>query len=159
MELSKDFKTLFSPAQIVAKKEQLTQVEERLQQAIGLYKLRLEWLTSESRRIFGVVQEHCVTVILDIKNLSPRQFDHFLCSAERLLKEQLSQVAKFNLLRCAEDTVAYAPECIPVSNDAVQMAIDWLWSLDRLASTGPANTSEAVVRAAGDPNVSCSHFS
>lgn len=151
-------KEFLSP-QIVAKKEQLTQVEERLQQAIALYKLRLEWLASESRRIFGVVQEHCATIILDIKNLSPRQFDHFLCAVERVLKEQVTQMAKFNLIRCAEDISAYAPECVPVSNDSVQFAIDWLWSLDRLAPTGASNTSEAVLRAASDPNVSPCLFS
>ncbi len=63
--------------QLACTKEQLKQIESRLTQAICLYKRRLQWLTTESRRIFGVVEEKTVTVVLDIRTMSPQQFDQY----------------------------------------------------------------------------------
>ncbi len=85
--------------QVAVTKDQLHQIETRLIQAIGLYKRRLEWLTTESRRIFGVVEERSVTLVLDINNLSPEGFDQYRAAIERLLLEQVSLVAKFNIIR------------------------------------------------------------
>ena len=87
------------PFQVAANSEKLKQLEQRLLQAITLYKRRLEWLTTESRRIFGVVEEKSVTLVLDINNLSSQQFSQYLSAVERVLREQITQVAKFNILR------------------------------------------------------------
>ena len=38
-------------------------------------------------------------VNVDIKTMSPQQFDQYRCAVERVLKEQISNVAKFNLYR------------------------------------------------------------
>ena len=59
----------------------------------------MEWLTTESRRIFGVIEEKCIVIVLDIRNMSPQQFDQYRSAVERLLREQVSQLAKFNLIR------------------------------------------------------------
>ena len=88
-----------SVLQLSCTKDQLRQIESRLSQAIALYKRRLEWLTTESRRMFGVIEERCVVVVLDVDNLSPHQFDQYRAAVERLLREQLAQVSKFNILR------------------------------------------------------------
>ena len=85
--------------QVSCSKEKLRQLEQRLSQAIGLYKRRLEWLTTESRRIFGVVEEKSISIVLDIKNMSPQQFDQYKCGLERVLQEQVTRLAKFNLIR------------------------------------------------------------
>ena len=85
--------------QISCTKDKLKQIESRLTQAIHLYKRRLEWLTTESRRILGVVEERAVSIVLDIKNMSPQQFDQYRAAVERVLREQVSQLAKFNLIR------------------------------------------------------------
>jgi hypothetical protein len=89
----------FFPFQISCSKEKVKQIENRLVQAILLYKRRLQWLTSESRRLFGTIQEHCVSIVLDIKNMSPQQFDQYRAAVERILKEQVSLCGKFNLIR------------------------------------------------------------
>ena len=59
----------------------------------------MEWLTTESRRIFGVLEERCVVIVLDIRDMSPQQFDQYRTAVERLLREQVSQLAKFNIIR------------------------------------------------------------
>ena len=66
---------------------------------MSLFRRRLEWLTTESRRIFGVIEEKSVTVIMDIKNMSPQQFDQYRVALERVLREQVMQLAKFNIIR------------------------------------------------------------
>ena len=85
--------------QITCGREKLRQLESRLTQAIHLYKRRLEWLTTESRRVFGVIEERSVTIVLDIRNMSPQQFDLYRMALERVIYEQITQVAKFNLIR------------------------------------------------------------
>ena len=85
--------------QVACTKEQLKQLEARLTQAIALYKRRLDWLTTESRRIFGVVEEKSAAIVLDIRTLSPQQFDQYRSAVERVIREQVSQLAKFNIIR------------------------------------------------------------
>lgn len=74
-------------------------IEGRLTQAIQLYRRRLDWLTSESRRVFGVIEERGLTIVLDIRNMSPQQFDQYRIAFEKVIYEQLTQVAKFNIIR------------------------------------------------------------
>lgn len=138
---------------ITCSKEKLKQIINRLVQAILLYKRRLDWLTSESRRIFGVIQEHCVCIVLDIKNLSPQQFDQYRVAFERVLKEQVAQLAKFNLIRSAEDMVMFKKELVPVTQESLQEATNWLWDLDRCAPFSKTATCEAVLRAQQDRNI------
>jgi len=64
-----------------------------------LFRRRLEWLTTESRRLFGVIEEKAITIVLDIRNMSPVHFDQYRMALERVIYEQLTQVAKFNLIR------------------------------------------------------------
>lgn len=80
-------------------REKLRQLEGRLQQALHLYKRRMEWLTTESRRLFGVIEEKSITIVLDIRNMSPQQFDLYRMGLERVIYEQITQIAKFNLIR------------------------------------------------------------
>jgi len=79
----------------------MVQLASQLRQGVALFKRRMEWLTTESRRLFGVIQESVVIIVLDIKTMSPQQFDQYRCALERVLKEQVSMLAKFNLYRYA----------------------------------------------------------
>ena len=85
--------------QITCSRDKLLQLKKRLTQAMALYRRRLEWLTSESRRIFGVVEEKAVTIVMDIRNMSPEQFDQYRSALQRVLREQFQHVTKFNLIR------------------------------------------------------------
>ncbi|GFR58512.1 von Willebrand factor A domain-containing protein 3B [Elysia marginata] len=44
----------------------------------------------------------------------------------------------------------YSSECAPVSHDTVQNAIQWLWSLDRLAPVSATAAAEGILRALAD---------
>ena len=49
--------------------------------------------------MFGVIEERAVTIVLDIRNMSPQQFDLYKMALERVIYEQVTQIAKFNLIR------------------------------------------------------------
>lgn len=140
---------------ITCNKEKLTEIEDRLLRSMQLFRRRLQWLTSGSRRLFGVISEHCVTIVLDIKNMSPKQFDSFRFVAEIVLQQQISQLAKFNIIRAAEDDVAFAPKAVPVTTEAIDNAIDWVWNLDRLATVSKTASCETVLKALEDKSVEC----
>jgi len=62
-----------------------------------MYQRRLDWLTSESRRLCGVVCEKNVCLVLDFPSSSD-QFYHFTDMLVSLLEEQVSQLSCFNIL-------------------------------------------------------------
>lgn len=72
---------------------------ECLTGAIKLYKQRLEWLTTESRQIFGVVQEHNITIVLDFGAASRAEFDLSREAVSMVFTQQVAQLAKLNLIR------------------------------------------------------------
>ncbi|VDH98103.1 Hypothetical predicted protein [Mytilus galloprovincialis] len=137
---------------ITCSRDQLRQIEARLNQSLLLFKRRLEWLTTESRRLFGVIEEKALTIVLDIRNMSPVHFDQYRMALERVIYEQLTQVVKFNLIRSTDDIEKYQSECVPVTHDTIQGAVDWVWGLDRLAPVAKTSTCEAIVKASMDPN-------
>ncbi len=67
--------------------------------AIELYQQRMEWLTSESRLIFGVIQEQRIVIVLDFGTAAPTEFDLCRDALSMVLVEQVTQIAKFNLVR------------------------------------------------------------
>ncbi|PVD34305.1 hypothetical protein C0Q70_05576 [Pomacea canaliculata] len=135
---------------ISCSREKLLQLKKRLSQSLALFRRRLEWLTSESRRIFGVVEEKAVTVVMDIRNMSPEQFDQYRTALERTMREQFVYLTKFNLIRAAEDMQQYSSECIPLSHDTLEDAIQWMWNLDRLAAVSNTACTEAILKAVAD---------
>jgi len=77
--------------------EVLRQIEIRLTQAVSMYQRRLDWLTSESRRLCGVVSDKSLCLVLDFPS-SNDYFDHFTDMLVSLLEEQVSQLSYFNIL-------------------------------------------------------------
>jgi len=84
--------------QIIMSEEVLRQIEIRLTQAVALYEQRLDWLTSDSRRVCGVISENSVCLILDFQSSTDRQFELFIDMVVCLLNEQVSWLSHFNIL-------------------------------------------------------------
>ena len=57
------------------------------------------------------------------------------------------------LNRSAEDMECYSNECVPVTSESLEQAVDWLWKLERIAPVSTTGTCEAVVKAMNDPQV------
>ncbi|KFW08221.1 von Willebrand factor A domain-containing protein 3B, partial [Eurypyga helias] len=139
---------------LTAKKEQILHFVDCLMGAIELYKQRMEWLTSESRQIFGVIQERCIVIVLGFGTASQPEFDRCRDALSLVLLEQVTQIAKFNLIWAAQALVKWQQKSIPVSEDIVESAVTWLWKLDRMTAASHTSSAEALLEAMSDEAVS-----
>ncbi|XP_069626106.1 von Willebrand factor A domain-containing protein 3B [Haliaeetus albicilla] len=135
---------------LTAKKELILHFVDCLMGAIELYKQRMEWLTSESRQIFGVIQERCIVIVLDFGTAAPAEFDLCRDALSMVLVEQVTQIAKFNLIRAAPDLMKWQQKSTPVSEHTVTSAVTWLWKLDHMTAASHTNSAEALLEAMSD---------
>ncbi|NXX52053.1 VWA3B protein, partial [Scopus umbretta] len=139
---------------LTAKKELILHFLDCLMRAIELYKQRMKWLTSESRQIFGVIQERCIVIVLDFGAASPTEFDLCRDALSMVLLEQVTRIAKFNLIRAAQDLMKWQQNSTPVSEHTVKSAVTWLWRLDHVTAASHTNSAEALLEAMSDEAVS-----
>ncbi|XP_064412974.1 von Willebrand factor A domain-containing protein 3B [Latimeria chalumnae] len=140
------------------KEEKLLQFADSLTRAIKLYKQRLEWLTSGSQQIFGIIQEHCIAIVLDFGIMPEAQFNLCRDAICMVLREQVSQVAKFNLIRAAKDMAMWQEKAVHVTKHTIESAIDWTWTLEHMSSTSKSSTVEAILQAMSDKTIEAVYF-
>ncbi|XP_064931553.1 von Willebrand factor A domain-containing protein 3B isoform X4 [Columba livia] len=143
---------------LTAKKELILHFVDCLMGAIELYKQRMEWLTSESRQIFGVIQERCIVIVLDFGTAAPPEFDLCRDALSMVLVEQVTQIAKFNLIRAAQDLMRWQQKSTPVSEYTVKSALMWLWKLDPEAAASRTSSAEALLEAMSDEAVEAIYY-
>ncbi|KAM6419820.1 von Willebrand factor A domain-containing protein 3B [Pluvialis apricaria] len=143
---------------LTAKKELILHFVDCLMEAIELYKQRMEWLTSESRQIFGVIQEQCIVIVLDSGTAAPTEFDLCRDALSMVLVEQVTQIAKFNLIRAAQDLVKWQQKSSPVSEHTVKSAVTWLWKLDHMTAASHTSSAEALLEAMSDEAVEAVYY-
>ncbi|XP_077199562.1 von Willebrand factor A domain-containing protein 3B isoform X2 [Paroedura picta] len=143
---------------LTANKDLLVHFINCLSVAIELYKQRMEWLTTESRQIFGVIQEQSIAVVLDF-GISSRSEFNLSCEALcMVLTQQVAQIAKFNLIRAAEDLEKWQEKAVPVTESSVMAAVDWLFSLDHLPAVCHSGPVEAVLEAVCDETIEAVYY-
>uniref|UniRef100_A0A3B3QQH6 von Willebrand factor A domain containing 3B n=1 Tax=Paramormyrops kingsleyae TaxID=1676925 RepID=A0A3B3QQH6_9TELE len=125
---------------------------ERLDQKARLFRYRLAWLTSGSRQIFGVIQERSAALVLDFGAASAGQFRLGQSSVCMVIKEQVSQIAWFNLIRPGPVAELWqgVAECTSPTN--IDAAVAWVWGLCP-AKSSPSYTANALLAATGDPKL------
>ncbi|XP_059322443.1 von Willebrand factor A domain-containing protein 3B [Ammospiza nelsoni] len=143
---------------LTAKKELILHFVDCLIGAIELYEQRMEWLTSESRQIFGVIQEQCIVIVLDFGTAAPTEFDLCRDALSMVLVEQVIQISRFNLIRAAQDLTKWQQKCAPVSERAVKSAVRWLWKLERMTAVSHSSSAEALLEAMADEAVEAVYY-
>ncbi|OCT95321.1 von Willebrand factor A domain-containing protein 3B [Xenopus laevis] len=128
---------------LTAKKEQFLQKVESLTNAIGLYNERLDWLTSGSRAIFGVIQERSVIIVVDSGFLSKEHFEMFQDAFCLLLREQVAQISKFNIIWVSQVPEKWHDKQIRVSQDSIETAVEWIRNIQH----PPVENTESAVKA------------
>lgn len=83
---------------LTAKSELIYQFVEYLTQAVESYKQRMDWLTSRSRQIFGVILEQCITIVLDFGSMREEELNLCQDTLIMVLQEQVAHIAKFNII-------------------------------------------------------------
>ncbi|XP_010291230.1 PREDICTED: LOW QUALITY PROTEIN: von Willebrand factor A domain-containing protein 3B [Phaethon lepturus] len=143
---------------LTAKKELILHFVDCLMRAVELYKQRMEWLTSESRQIFGVIQEQCIVIVLDFGTAAPTEFDLCRDALSMVLVEQVTQIAKFNLIRAAQDLMKWQQKSTLVSEHTVKSAVTWLWKLDHMTAASHTSSAEALLEAMTDEAVEAVYY-
>ncbi|XP_032297482.1 von Willebrand factor A domain-containing protein 3B isoform X2 [Coturnix japonica] len=143
---------------LTAKKEPILHFVERLMGAIELYQQRMEWLTSESRLIFGVIQERHIVIVSDFGTAAPAEFDLCRDALTMVLVEQVAQIAKFNLIRAAEDLMKWQEKSAPVSEYTIKSAVKWLWKLDHTTAASSTTSAGALVEAMSDGMIEAVYY-
>ncbi|KAJ7319682.1 hypothetical protein JRQ81_019193 [Phrynocephalus forsythii] len=143
---------------LTANKDLLIHFADCLTGAIELYKQRMEWLTTESRQIFGVIQEQSITIVLDLGATSQAEFDLCREALSMVFKQQVAQIVKFNLIWGARDLVKWQEKAVPVTEDSIKAAIEWLWGMEpgpAVCHTGP---TEAILEALFDDTIQAVYY-
>jgi len=108
---------LLPTLQVIMSTDMIKQIEDRLSRAIKLFQSRLDWLTSDSRRLFGVVEEKCVCIVLDLsQNSTQQQFDLYIGALETVIREQISRLSRFNIIRCVHCVVCYTSQRVSLTS-------------------------------------------
>ncbi|XP_054831013.1 von Willebrand factor A domain-containing protein 3B [Eublepharis macularius] len=143
---------------LTAKKDLLIHFVNCLAVAIELYKQRMEWLTTESRQIFGVIQEQSIAIVLDFGISSAAEFNLCCEALCMVLTQQVAQIAKFNLIRVTEDLVKWQENAVPVTECSIKAAVEWLCMLDHLPAVCHTGPIEAILEAVCDDTVEAVYY-
>jgi hypothetical protein len=65
---------------------------------LNILRKRLAFLTSGSRRLFGLLGEPSVCLVCDCKTTDNRIFNQFQSVITNLIKEQISKIKRFNII-------------------------------------------------------------
>ncbi|XP_028400268.1 von Willebrand factor A domain-containing protein 3B-like [Dendronephthya gigantea] len=130
--------------------EKLKELETQLQRVIEFYKERLEWLTTSSRLMFGVIQEQFVTVVLDLHCSTEAELDLVKYALFSLVKEQLMYVTRFNFIGCSKYPIKWQRRSVDVSQESIEEVLDWIYELPFDRAHDEICTIEALVEATED---------
>ncbi|KFO25171.1 von Willebrand factor A domain-containing protein 3B [Fukomys damarensis] len=114
---------------LTAKSELIYQLVEHLAQAVESYKRRMDWLTSRSRQIFGIILEQCITIVLDWGDLLEGELDLCQDALTMVLQEQVAHITKFNILWVSQVPVKWEKHAMPVTPQSIAAAISWVEKL------------------------------
>lgn len=135
---------------IIGSRDNLKQFEVKLQHVVELYKKRLEWLTTSSRKTFGVIEESRICIIIDIQEKSETQFQLCMQTLISLLKEQVAHIKKLNIMRAASDIKMWQNHCVSVNIESLNDAVSWLNEQTRRPEYSSTSALECILEASKD---------
>ncbi|KAK2499358.1 hypothetical protein MC885_018331 [Smutsia gigantea] len=139
---------------LTAKSELIHEFVGHLTQAVESYKQRMDWLTSKSRQIFGVVLEQCVTIVLDLGGMLEEELHLCRDALTMLLQEQVAHITKFNIIWVSQEPVKWQEDAAPVTEQSIAAAISWVGKLTFKLATSQAGRLDALLEAGKDKTVS-----
>ncbi|KAM9320011.1 von Willebrand factor A domain-containing protein 3B [Gastrophryne carolinensis] len=135
---------------LTAKKEDVLQKVDAVLKAERLYNERLEWLQTSSRPVFGVIQEQSIVIIIDLGIVSKIQYDLCRDAICLAIREQVAHIFKFNLIWVSQEPVKWHHKVIPVIQQSIQQAVEWIWNIQHSPVVNVESAAEAVAEALDD---------
>ncbi|XP_032699914.1 von Willebrand factor A domain-containing protein 3A isoform X2 [Lontra canadensis] len=120
----------------------LHQFESKLSEAVELYQQRIQWLTENSRKVFGLIKGARVGIVIDVSAVSSgSQKEEFQKDFLSLIEEQLSHKEKLYVLSFCSTASALWPEPVEVSSSTLQELKLWV---KKLQPEGGSNLLQAL---------------
>uniref|UniRef100_A0A2K6K906 von Willebrand factor A domain containing 3B n=1 Tax=Rhinopithecus bieti TaxID=61621 RepID=A0A2K6K906_RHIBE len=143
---------------LTAKSELIYQFVEHLTQAVESYKQRMDWLTSKSRQIFGVILEQCITIVLDFGCILERELDLCREALTMVLQEQVAHITKFNIIRVSQEPVKWQENAIPVTKQSIAAAVSWVETLTVELTASEVGCLDALLEAGKDKTIESIYY-
>ncbi|XP_072798843.1 von Willebrand factor A domain-containing protein 3A [Vicugna pacos] len=116
--------------------------ESKLSEAIEVYQQRIQWLTENSKKAFGLIKGTRVGILIDVSAVSSGpQKEEFQNDLLSLIDEQLSHKEKLYVLSFGTTTSALWPEPVDVSTSTLQELKLWV---KKLEPEGGSNLLQAL---------------
>ncbi|XP_036158174.1 von Willebrand factor A domain-containing protein 3B [Myotis myotis] len=143
---------------LTAKSELICQFVEHLKQAAESYEQRINWLTSRSRQVFGVILEQCVTIVLDLGGMREEELRLCQDALTMVLEEQVALVAKFNIIRASREPVKWQENAAPAMEQSIAAAISWVEKLTFEQALSQASRLDALQEAGKDRTIESVYY-
>lgn len=143
---------------LTAKSELIYQFVEHLTQAVESYKQRMDWLTSRSRQIFGVILEQCITIVLDLGGMLEEELNLCQDALTMVLQEQVAHIAKFNIIRVSQRPVKWQEKAVPVTEQSIAAAISWVEKVPFELAVSQASCLDTLLEAGNDQTIESIYY-
>ncbi|XP_027712452.1 von Willebrand factor A domain-containing protein 3B [Vombatus ursinus] len=114
---------------LIAKTEFICPFMKHLNDAAECLQKRMNWLTSGSRQIFGVILDKCITIVLDFGSLDEEEFSLCQDALVMVIEEQVAHLTRFNLIRAAQIMTKWQCESVFAGEEFINSAIRWIKEL------------------------------
>ncbi|CAF0922263.1 unnamed protein product [Rotaria sordida] len=133
---------------LTCRPEKLAEYRYRLIRMLNLLRKRLTFITSGSRRAFGIIGEPSVCFVCDCKTSDQRILNQFQTILISLFKEQVTKIKRFNIIWVSNDNEQFQQQPIDVTSTTIDQAIDWISNRKCLRSKiSMSATCEAMLKA------------
>ncbi|XP_037592865.1 von Willebrand factor A domain-containing protein 3B isoform X2 [Cebus imitator] len=143
---------------LTAKSDLIYQFVEHLTQAVESYKQRMDWLTSKSRQIFGVILEQCITIVLDFGGILEGELDLCREALTMVLQEQVAHISNFNIIRVSQEPVKWQENATPVTKQSIAAAISWVERLTIELTVSKVGCIDALLEAGKDKTIESIYY-
>ncbi|XP_074069830.1 von Willebrand factor A domain-containing protein 3B isoform X1 [Macrotis lagotis] len=143
---------------LTAKTELVYPFLELLSDAVECFKQRMNWLTSGSRQIFGVILDKCITIVLDFGSLDDEEFSLCKDALIMVIEEQVAHLTRFNLIRAAQIMIKWQCESVFATEDYVNSAIKWIKNLVCRSPVAHGSAISALQEAKKDDSVTVIYY-
>uniref|UniRef100_A0A8I3PCS2 von Willebrand factor A domain containing 3B n=2 Tax=Canis lupus familiaris TaxID=9615 RepID=A0A8I3PCS2_CANLF len=143
---------------LTAKSELIYQFVEHLTRAVESYKQRMDWLTSRSRQIFGVILEQCITIVLDFGGMLEEELNLCQDALIMVLREQVAHIAKFNIIWISQEPVKWQENAAPVTEQSIAAAISWVEKLPFELAVSQASRLDVLLEAGKDKTIESIYY-
>ncbi|KAF5914233.1 hypothetical protein HPG69_005083 [Diceros bicornis minor] len=118
------------------------QFESKLSETVELYQQRIQWLTEDSKKAFGLIKGARVGILIDVSAVSSGpQKEEFQNDLMSLIDEQLSHKEKLYVLSFSTTSSALWPDPVEVNASTLQELKLWV---KKLQPGGGSNLLQAL---------------